>query len=57
MKDDYTLSIPPNSLIYFFFKGWENVLFELLGVNGLLEMREKRQRPHSKIWLDGLRFF
>ena len=35
MKDDYTLSILPNSLIHFFFKGWENVLFELLGVKGL----------------------
>ena len=29
------LPIPPNSLIHFFFRGWENVRFELLGVKGL----------------------
>ena len=34
------LSILPKSLIHFFFKGWENVIFELLVVKGLILVPE-----------------
>ena len=43
------LPILPNSLIHFFFEGWENVLFELFGVTLTIYVLLWKSKIHSAV--------